>query len=145
MSLRTLALLAAAGSTVGGGGGGGSALDTQTVTTGALGTAPNQDRIRGYSTGVLGSISDGTSNIFGGNSVTDFYWDENGGTPIYVLKINTATDSGWAQVDIGGMLTLTRASRASFVSNTWTWNAPGTTVPTQAFGSSGSSRVCVFT
>lgn len=126
----------------------GGGLDTQTVTTGndPLGVGnPDYTRRRGFSTGGgFGSISDGTSNIYGGAAITDFYWDENGGeTSLYTLTITGATNSGWTQVVIGGSKTLLRGD-ASFASSTWTWTSPNT-ISTQAFGSVGTNHTCVFT
>ena len=123
--------------------GGGGTLDTQTVTTGASGNAVDLDRIRGwYQAGGLGSISDGTSNIYGGAAITEFFWNENGGTPEYQLTITGATNTGWTQVVIGGTKTLTRSS-ASFGSGTWIWSTSDT-AGSQAFGALGNVKVCVF-
>lgn len=121
---------------------GGATLDTQTVTTGSTGSGnPNFDRRRGFDSGVQGSISDGTSNIFGGAAITKFYWDET--TITYVLAITGATNSGWTQVTIDGTKVLTRAS-ATFSAGTWTW-ATSDTVTTQAFSTASSNHTCVFT
>lgn len=139
MSMIALMLLAAAGDVAGGGG-----LDTQTVTTGALGTAPAQDRLRGFVGGVfLGSINDGTSDIYAGAAIDSFYWDENLGAPIYVLSIPGAANTGWTQVVIDGAATLSRTA-ASFSGGVWTWTgAPA--AASQAFGASSSVHTCVFT
>lgn len=118
----------------------GAGLDTQTVTTGTLGTAP--DRIRGYN-GSIGSIVDGTSNIYGGAAITQFIYDEGGGSAKYVLTISGATNSGWTEITIDGVKVLTRAT-ATFVAGTWTWFTADTIV-TQAFGANGTTHVCVFT
>jgi len=120
-----------------------SALDIQTVTTGASGTAGAQDRIRGYSTvSGVGSIVDGTSDIYGGAAITELHWFENFGSPYYALTISGATNSGWETLRIGGT-DLSRAS-ASFSSGAWTWNAPGSTVGSQAFGSGGTVVPVLF-
>lgn len=123
-----------------------ASLDTQTVTTGAIGTAIDQNRARGYISGSLGSISDGTSNIYAGAAVTSFYWDENGGTGMfYELSITGATNNStdWTSVTIGGSKTLNRAD-ATFASGTWTWTTTDG-AGAQAFGGAGASRSCVFT
>lgn len=127
----------------GGGGGGGGGLDTQTITTGTAGTAGNQDRVRGWSSPSIGSINDGTSNIYAGAAITGFFFDENGGTGMYYgLSITGATNSGWTQVTIDGTKVLTRAS-ATFSSGTWTWTTTDT-IATQAFGANGTNHTCVF-
>ncbi len=117
-------------------------LDTLTITTGQIGIAP--DRYRGYSApsaSNFGACSPDTSAIYGGAAVLDFYWDEAGSQ--YYLYIDGATNSGWTQVVIGGTKTLTRAS-ASFGFGQWVWNTTDT-VLSQAFGSLGSVKTCVFT
>lgn len=120
----------------------GGALDTQTVTTGGAGTAINQDRVRGFSLfGGFGTMVDGTSDIYGGATIFDFYWDE--ASASYYLAISGATNSGWTQVAIGGSKILTRAS-AFYGSGTWTWGTTDT-ITDQAFGSLNSVRSCVFT
>lgn len=123
-----------------------SGLDIQTITTGAIGAAIDQDRERGYDAppAGFGSIVDGTSNIYGGATIGYFKWVENGGLPYYALYIGGATNSGWTQVDIGGVKTLTRASAIFNVAGIWAWNTSDTAAG-QAFGAAGTVRVCVFT
>ena len=118
-------------------------LDVQAVTTGGSGTAPNQDRLRGFSGG-LGSIVDGTSNIYSGAAITTLYWNENGGTSkFYQLTITGATNSGWTTLNIGGQNFL-RTSATSYGSGTWTWSTSDT-ITSQSFGSIGSTVACTFT
>lgn len=119
----------------------GGFLDTQTVTTGTLGTAGNQDRQRGFRSGVIGSIVDGTSNIFGGAAITEAYWDEP--TTSYYLTITGATNTGWTNLSINGV-NFTRAS-AAFAGSTWSWTAPGSNVGTQAYGGAGATIPLTFT
>lgn len=115
--------------------------DTQTVTTGSSGAAP--DRYRGRSTALgIGSITDGTSNLYSGAAITEFYWAEDGGSPSYHLAITGATNSGWTSVLIGGAKTLNRID-ASFSGGEWIWTTTDT-ITTQAFSSAGASRSCVF-
>ena len=121
----------------------GGALDTLTITTGGIGTAVNQDRLRGYSApsgSNFGSCVPDTSAIYGGAAIFDFYWDEAGQ---YYLYIDGATNNGWTQVVIGGTKTLLRAD-AFYGFGQWAWNTTDT-VTTQAFGSLGSVTTCVFT
>ena len=121
----------------------GSHLDTQTVETGNVGTAAMLDRVRGWSTGLMGVITDGTSNVYAGAASTSLYWDENGpgGSQFYYLAITGAANSGWTTLTIGSTV-LDRAS-ATYSSGTWTWSTTDT-VGTQAFGASGSSHSCYF-
>lgn len=124
-------------------GGGGGVSDTQTVISGASGFAVDFDRRRGFDqVEVLGSISDGFSDIYSGAAVSAINWFENGGSPRYFLSIPGASNSGWTKLTIGSR-ELLRAS-ATFSAGLWEWttadNAAG-----QAFGGAGSSHPCVFT
>lgn len=116
-------------------------LDTQTVTVGGIGTAFALDRLRGYLSGSIGSISDGTSNVYAGAAITALYYDEGGGTATYKLIITGAANSGWSQITIGST-TLTRIS-ASYSSGLWTW-ATSDTIVMQPFGAIGSIRAVYF-
>jgi len=130
------------GGGAGGGGGGGSHLDTQSVTTGAIGTAGAQNRGRGFYSGSFGSISDGTSNVASGAAITRMYWDENGGSGMfYQLAITGAANSGWTTLTIGSTV-LARAS-ATFGSSIWTWTTTDTVV-NQAFGANGAVNSAYF-
>jgi len=120
----------------------GSHLDTQTVTSGSIGTAAALNRARGWLTGTIGSITDGTSDIYAGAAVTGLYYDEGGGdSASYYLAITGAANSGWTTLTIGTTV-LSRAS-ASYSSGSWTWTTTDT-VATQAFGGSGSIHTCYF-
>lgn len=121
--------------------GGGIYLDTQVVTVGGTGTAIDQNRRRGFLSGSFGSISDGTSNIFGGAAITAVYYDEAYGTPFYALTITGASNANWERLTIGSKV-LTRAS-AFFVSGTWTWNTTDT-AGMQPFDGPGSVRTIYF-
>ena len=91
----------------------------------------------------MGSISDGTSNIFGpGNAITGLYWDENGGAGQTVnLTITGATNTGWTTLTIGATV-LTRTS-ASFAGGTWTW-VTNQNLASQPFGANGDNIICYF-
>lgn len=121
------------------GSGGATHLDTQTVTTGASGTAINQDRVRGYNSGI-GSISPGTSAIYSA-PITELAWYENSGSPVYILSITGATNTGWSTLTIGS--TVLSGSAATYVGGGWQWNTTDT-VSTQAFGANGSVHPCYF-
>ena len=83
--------------------------DVQTVTTGADGSALENDRRRGFDELGLGLISDGTSNIYGGAAIASLYWDEGFGASFYFLAIPGAANAGWSTMTIGATV-LTRAS-----------------------------------
>jgi hypothetical protein len=123
-----------------------SALDTQTVTTGASGVLP--DRYRGFIaySPAIGSIVDGTSNIYGGASIYQIVFSENGGNiRLYQLTIPGATNTGWSTLTIDGTKVLTRtAANFDGTSGTWTWVTLDT-ITTQIFGLSSSVHTCVFT
>jgi len=126
-------------------GGGVSQLDVQTVTTGSSGTAPLQDRVRGYNSAIpIGSIVDGTSNIYGGATIASLFWDENGGAPnqYYYLAIVGATNTGWTTLTIGS-LSLLRTAATFGVGANWTWTTTDI-VSTQAFGINGATVICTF-
>lgn len=91
-----------------------SILDEQTVTSGArtVPTAEGSNYFYGYDTTVpMGSIADGTSDIYGGATIRKLYfWEEGFVTPPLgfttreiVLEINgTLSNSGWEFIKIGG-------------------------------------------
>lgn len=120
-------------------------LDAQTVTTGASGSLPN--RQRGYhAVPALGSIADGTSNVYAGAAVTELYYSEDGvdgSSGIYVLRITGATNSGWTTLTIGSKALL-RAAADSFLGGQWQW-ITSDTIGTQAFGASSNVVNCSFT
>ena len=106
-----------------GGGGGGGTLDTQSVSVTQNGSLPFRER--GYVTGgSLGSISDGTSDIYSGAAINKMLADEDAST--FVLEIaGVQANSGWTTMtNATDSLSLTRAS-ATFGTgggvSTWTW------------------------
>lgn len=126
-----------------GSGGGGGALDTQTVTVGAVGTALQQDRVRGYLFNSIGFIDPGTSAIYG-ETIAAISWVENGGAPYYAFAVAwDVSNSGWTTMTIsksgGGTRALNRAS-ASYGSGFWYWTTADT-AGTQVFGTSGTATV----
>lgn len=125
-----------------------TALDIQTVTSGASGTAPAQDRLRGFSGG-LGSIIDGTSNIYSGATITNLLWMENGGggAQLYYLGITGATNTGWTTLTIqssAGTATLLRTDASFGTGAVWVWSTTDI-VGNQAFGTAGTVVTCTFT
>lgn len=118
---------------------GGATLDTQTVTTGVLGTAPT--RTRGFVTGSTGSISDGTSNVYAGAAIRELDHDEGSGMVTWQVT-GLVANSGWTNMVVDGSTTFVRAS-ATYTQtggNTyWQW-ASG-----NVFGGSGSTHTITWT
>jgi hypothetical protein len=79
----------------------------------------------------IGSISDGTSNIYGGAAITGlFFFQEIYVSPPVgyttrqlILSITGASDSGWTTMKVGST-SFNRTSAAFFASGTWVWNIP---------------------
>ena len=116
-------------------------LDTQTVTVGVFGSVPN--RLRGYGGGFLGSIVDGTSNIYAGAAINNIEFVEDGsgaGAGYYYLAITGAANSGWTSMVIGTD-TLLRAN-GTYSSGTWSWS--GYNIGTQQFGNTAGAVVPVY-
>ena len=117
----------------GGGGGTGPVLDTQTVTVASLtsGSNPTQE-YRGFKTTAptFGSISDGTSNIYGGAAITALYFYQESfvNPPVgyttrqLILTITGATNSGWTTMKVG--TTNFARTDAFFSSGSWLWDIP---------------------
>lgn len=125
-------------------GGSVAVLDAQTVLSGARGSVIDSDRLRGFEQStVIGSISDGTSNVYSGSAITALHWFENYGSAIYALDIPGAANSGWTTLTIGSTVLL-RTSAATFAAGRWEWTTTDT-ISGQAFGGDGSSHPCVFT
>jgi hypothetical protein len=122
-------------------GSGSATLDIQTVTTGSAGTVINGNLIRGYTSG-LGSIVDGTSNIYGGAAIASLFWEQNNNSPYYFLSIVGATNSGWTTLTIGTK-SLNRVDATFGTGANWSWPTTDNAFD-QAFGASGSIVVCTF-
>ena len=130
--------------------GGLTGLDTQTVNpVGGSGTAGSSNRLRGFSTvNALGSISDGTSDLYSGAAITELYFDENGGAGQQYLKITgTLPNSGWTTMTID--TTAYARSAATFTqaggATQWQWSAPGAFTSVQPFAGIGGSTTVVWT
>jgi hypothetical protein len=119
-----------------------STLDTQTVTVGGSGTIPDDSLIRGFSVPLTyGSISDGTSNIYGGAAITALFYDMSAGG-ITMSITGTLANSGWTTLTIKSTV-LNRADAFFSVSggvSYWFWASGGTTT----FGSLGTNATCTF-
>lgn len=110
-------------------------LDQQTITVGNSFTY-YQQRWGYYSVWSLGSVSDGTSNIYGGQTIQGLMWSSSGlfqyfqeGTPASI------SNSGWSTLTVGG-LSLGRAGASQFnqysTNSVWVWS--GTANPFSSVG-----------
>lgn len=180
MNVISNAGVVAAGTGSGAGGGGGASLDTQTVTVGSDSYFQAGGSIGGvyipaqyyYYSGLMtnfppsnqsisgGSISDGTSNIYGGAAIEDVYHLFNDGFDyemIYlVIAGNTRANSGWTTMTIGS--TAFARTDAAFQqgnaqnapnSTIWYWvggtnNSTGSALY-NPFSSSGTTTTVTFT
>ena len=110
-----------------GAGGAGSILDLQSMVVGTSGTTPNQTW--GYlQSPAQGSMTDGTSNIYGGAQIVGLRGFESSGQITLVIAGNGLANSGWENVRIVGSDTFVRASASYSTNGTntfWTW-ASGT-------------------
>ena len=100
-------------------------IDTQIVTaavTTGTGEAEESWTQTGYQSGVQGSISDGTSNVYGGASITAvIHYGDSLGDSYVTLTITGAANSGWEQMYVGSAVF--NRTAASYTSGTWTWYA----------------------
>lgn len=115
------------------GGYGVSQLDSQVVTSGSasLGTDPYYNYY-GYDSSIsMGSIADGTSNLYGGAAINGLFFYEEGSTAgggytrreINLVIAGTQANSGWSTMTIG--TTTYNRTEAVFATaggeSTWTW------------------------
>ena len=117
-----------------------SALDTQTVTIGS-GTIYYTARVGYQSVFSLGSISDGTSNLYSGASITGVLWS--GGSQNNLMFSVTATqaNSGWTTMTVNGN-SYARTS-ATYYSGTTSWYWTGVT--SNPFGATSGTKVVTWT
>lgn len=107
-------------------------LDTQTVTVGRKGSAVFNNRRAGFSTfgTAMGSVSDGTSNIYGGASVLRIDSEEVAPDDysFYLTIGGNRANSGWSSMTVNGTILL-RASANSYAfdgtNTTWEWDSIG--------------------
>ena len=115
-----------------------SALDTQTVTIGS-GTIYYAPRVGFHATFSLGSISDGTSNLYSGASITGVMWSGGSQNNLSFSVTATQANSGWTTMKING-ISFARTS-ASFTTSggnsAWYWSS----ISSHPFGSSGTRAV----
>jgi len=99
-------------------------LDTQSLITGVSGTTPN--RLRGFLSGTMGQVLDGSSNLYAGNpQVAQLLHNEATGQIVFSI-FGTYPNSGWGWMYIGGQVysraggTFTQGGGQSY----WIWNGP---------------------
>lgn len=103
-----------------------SSLDTQTVTSEISGTYGSSQYFQGYRTGVHGSISDGTSNIYSGATIEDLYSSHFYTTDKVFLNIQgNRANSGWTTMTFNGVSyqrsSATYAYSSSLDRTQWQW------------------------
>lgn len=117
-------------------------LDYQTVTVGTYEVVDYEFGYYNYQYGFWssgGSISDGSSNIYGGGSINELHYSESAAGAYITLSITGATNSGWTTMNIAGV-TFSRAS-ASFSGGIWTWSVA---VGNNPFGSTLNATKAVY-
>lgn len=119
-----------------GSGGGGGYLDYHVVTTGLDGTIP--DRLRGFITGTMGSISPTTSAIYSA-AVNGMYHDESAGV-VQLAIAGLHANSGWTTITIGSTA-FARADATYFQSGGdtyWEW------AHSNVFGAAGATKSVIW-
>ena len=100
-------------------------LDTQVMTAGITGTTPNLNYGFWNGANPFGSLSDGTSNLFGGAVIRGLYWGE-ASLQLMFTVTGLFANSGWTTMTILGQYGVTRAS-ATYMQNAgdtyWSWNS----------------------
>ena len=117
-----------------------SALDTQTVTIGS-GTIYYAPRVGFYSPFSLGSISDGTSNLYSGATITGVMWSNGSQDTLSFSVTATQANSGWTTMTVNGN-SYARTS-ATYYSATTSWNWSGVT--SNPFGATSGTKVVTWT
>ena len=161
MNIISNAGAVSAGTGSGSGGGGSSNLDSQTVTVGSSTSASGGSGApagttvrRGYS-GIysIGSVSDGTSNLYSGAlfSEIQYTWDTVYPASGVSLQIDGASraNSGWTTLTIGSTAYL--RTSAQYTPNAggdtyWSWySGSDNTGAADPFSGTGTTTNCVFT
>ena len=161
MNIISNAGAVSAGTGSGSGGGGSSNLDSQTVTVGSSTSASGGSGApagttvrRGYS-GIysIGSVSDGTSNLYSGAlfSEIQYTWDTIYPISAFTLRIVGASraNSGWTTLTIG--TTSYQRSSAQYAPDAggdtyWSWySGSDNSGAANPFAAAGQTTTCVFT
>jgi len=103
-----------------------SSLDTQTVTSQISGTYGSSQYFQGYRTGVHGSISDGTSNIYSGATINDLYSSHFYTTDkVFINIAGNRANSGWTTMTFNGVSyqrsSATYSYNSSLDRTQWSW------------------------
>lgn len=140
-------------------------LDSQAVTVGShsvtfpggSGVPTNTSNYKGffvYSSTTYGSISDGTSNLYGGAAITTLQYTWNNvftGISLLDLRISgtSRANSGWTTLTVNGTAYL-RANATGYNANNngstqWYWSVSDNTGASNPFPGTGQVATCVFT
>lgn len=107
----------------------GDDLDTQTITSGSY--SDKSGASNGYYSGFIGSISDGTSDIYGGAAITAIYaYTDFYTTTVSLIITGAQANSGWTTMTIDG--TPFNRADASFSGSgptQWYWTISGAINP----------------
>ena len=168
MNIISNAGAVAAGAGAGAGGGGGGSLDSQAVTVGTARTrasggsgAPSGSTTRSgllKLSGAGGSISDGTSNVYGGAAILEIEYHVG-----YYLSYRSAqshyrdgmgrANSGWTTLTIGttsyqrAAATYASGAQSNGGNSGWFWypSSYDYTGAANPFAATGQTTTCVFT
>lgn len=133
-------IMCAAGIIGASGGGGGGGLDSEIVTVGEF-IFGAEVWWTGYSSGTMGSISDGQFAPKGGATITGLYMDVLA-SMVYFQINGEHSNSGWSTMSIGGH-NFSRASASfSAVSGFTRWSWSYSTIP---FSGPGTNTTVAFT
>jgi len=107
--------------------------DQQFVTVGKVSVIGNNASY-GFNS-EMGSINDGTSNLYGGAAITELFWRYDG--RLYFSVTGTVANSGWTNMQIGDK-SFSRSSADFLDSHTWRWQ-----LTANPFGSTAGAIVTV--
>lgn len=122
-----------------------SSLDTQTITVGVQTPAYTYyPTIYGYfvTTTTVGSLSDGTSDIYSGSAIQNITWNSN--QILNFVVYGQHSNSGWTTMNIAGASFSRTSATYSQISDrtTWQWSS----ISTNPIGTtSGATKVVTFT
>lgn len=98
--------------------GSGTVIDQQTLVSASTGSAGSF--IRGYVSGSQGTLTPGTSKVFGGASINSLYQDEAGGF-VQLQIAGTLTNGGWNSITVDGNTPLLRSAATFSTSGGFTY------------------------
>lgn len=103
----------------------GDFLDSQTTTNGSY--SDKYTTSYGYNTGLMGSINDGTSDIYGGATITALYETIYPSTMLYFYIGANVANSGWTTMTVNGTaFNRASATYTNGASTYWYWSStPG--------------------